>query len=311
MESLAAADPVVTVDAGDSLAHVAPLPEELRGAAEARARLLLAAMARTRIAAVAVGERDLALGADWLVREAQAAGVPLLAANLRAADGARPFAPHRIVEAGGARIGILAVTGSSARPEGLTVDDPGDAAKAAAAALRAQGATLVVALLHMGRDEARALAAGGLPADVAIVAHDGRRLEPELVGSVLLAAPNDRGRDVFALAIDLSSRGRWADLGAPRRAEEERQAVERWIAIGKDRLTRATALADRRALEDFLSIQTERLTDAVRRSKLTPEGRLFELRILTLGPEAPEDPALAPEVERVTARYGAPPGAEE
>jgi 2',3'-cyclic-nucleotide 2'-phosphodiesterase (5'-nucleotidase family) len=301
----------VTVDAGDSLAHAVPLPEEQRAGAEARARLVLAAMARARIAAVAVGERDLALGTDWLAREALAAGVPLLATNLRAADGTRPFAPHRIVEAGGARIGILAVTGASARPDGLTVDEPGEAAKAAAAALRAQGATLVVALLHMGRDEARALAVAGLPVDVAIVAHEGRRLEPEPVGSVLLAAPSDRGRDLFGLTLDLSSRGRWADLGAPRRAEEERQAIERWIAIGKDRLTRATAPADRKAIEDFLSIQAERLGDAGRRSRLTPEGRLFEARTLPLGPEAPEDPALAAEVEKVTARYGAPPGAEE
>lgn len=301
----------MAVDAGDSLAHAAGLPESQRPGAEARARLVLSAMARSRIAAVAVGERDLALGAPWLAREARAAGVPLLAANLEAADGTLPFEGHRVVEAGGERIGIFAVLGTSCAPAGMTVSEPAAAARAAAAAVRAQGASLVVALLHMEAQEAMELIRGGLPADLAIRAHDGRRAQPEPVGPVLVAASSDRGRDVLALTLRPELRGPWADEGGPARAEEERRAIERWMETARSRLSRTTAEADRRAIEDFLAIQSQRAADAARRAKVRPEGRLFELRTIPLEPELPEDAALAAEVERVTSAFGPPPGQEE
>jgi 2',3'-cyclic-nucleotide 2'-phosphodiesterase (5'-nucleotidase family) len=309
--SLEASGPVVAVDAGDSLVHAADLPAEGRPGAEARARLVLSAMARGGVAGVAVGERDLALGTEWLVREARAAGVPLLAANLRSPDGARPFAAHRLVDGPGERVGIFAVVGRGVGSAEITVTDPADAAREAAAALRAKGATLVVALLHMGYEEAVELARGGLQVDVAICAHDGKRRQPEPIGGVLLAAPSDRGRDVLAITLRSGSRGPWADVGAPARAEEERRSIARWLAIARERLARATAAADRQAIEDFIAIQEERAADAGRRARARPEGRLFEPRTLPLDADVPEDAALLAEVERVTAAYGPPPGQEE
>lgn len=301
----------MAVDAGDSLVHAADLPGSQRPGAEARARLILSSMAQGRVSAVAVGERDLALGAAWLSREARAAGVPLLAANLLAADGSRPFEGHRVVEAGGERVGVFAVVGRSCAPAGMTVSDPAAAARGEAAAVRAQGASLVVALLHMEAEEARELAAGGLPADLAIRAHDGRRSTPEPVGPVLLAASSDRGRDVLGISLLPGTRGQWADVGGPARAAEERRDIERWMETARSRLSRATAEADRRAIQDFLAIQAERAADAARRASAKPEGRLYELRSIPLGPELPEDASLAAEVARVTAEFGPPPGQED
>jgi 2',3'-cyclic-nucleotide 2'-phosphodiesterase (5'-nucleotidase family) len=303
--------PALAVDAGDSLVHAATFPEPQRAGVEARARLVLSAMARARLVGVAVGERDLALGATWLAREARSAGVPLLAANLRAADGTQPFEGHRIVEAVGERIGVFAILGSSCAPAGMTVLEPAAAARAAAAAARAQGATMVVALLHMEAQEAVELLKGGLPADLAVRAHDGKRSLPESVGSVLLAASSDRGRDVLAIVLRQETRGQWADEEAPARAEEERRAIERWMDTARSRLSRATAEADRRAIQDFLAFQTERAADAARRAKARPEGRLYAPRSIPLGPELPEDAELAAEVERVTAAFGPPPGQED
>lgn len=302
---------MIAVDAGDSIGHAAVIPTAERHGAEARARLILSSMASMGVAAVAVGERDLALGADWLAREARAAGVTLLASNLRSSDGTRPFEPYRTVEIAGQKIGILAVVGATGRAGAMTVTDPAAAAREAAAALRAGGATLVVALLHMEADEAMGLVQGGLAVDLAIRAHDGRRSQPEAMGPVLLAAPSDRGRDVLAITLQPGTRGGWADLGAPARAEEEVRSIERWMEIARGRLARATAEADRKAIEDFLAIQAQRAADAARRARARPEGRPFEVRSIPLGPELPEDAALAVAVERVSAAYGPPPGQEE
>jgi hypothetical protein len=113
--------PALLVDAGDALFHAPALAAGEAPAGEARARLVLSAMGRMGYAALAVGERDLALGPAWLAREAAAAGVPLLSANLAAPDGTHPFPGTRLVEAGGERVGLLAVAaaGDSPRPRRL------------------------------------------------------------------------------------------------------------------------------------------------------------------------------------------------
>jgi len=301
----------VAVDAGDSLSHAAPLREADRPGAEARARVILSALGRAGVAAAGVGERDLALGVEWLSRAAREASVPLLAANLRLPDGARPFEPHRIVEVGGQRVGIFAVLARGALPPGVAADDPAVAARAEAHVLRAAGATFVIALLHLGFEEARALISEGLAADVAIVAHEGRRTGPEPVGPVLLAGPADRGRDLAAIVLHLATGGRWADLGAPRRAEAERDAIERWIGIARERLARAESEADRKSLADFIALQEDRAADASRRARAQPAGRLFEARVLPLAEEAAEDPATSAEVDAVRTGHGSPPDAQE
>jgi hypothetical protein len=307
VQARARSGPTVALDAGDTIFHEARLAEGERPAAEARARLLLAGLARMRLAALAVGERELALGLPWLEREAAAAGVPLLAANVAAPDGRRPFAATAAVDAGGQRVGIVAAVGAGAALEGLAVADPAAALRAAIEALRSDGATLVVALLHMPASEARALLAGGLDVDVAIAAHEGRRLDPEVVGRALLVTAGERGREALALRLDPRRGEPWADAGAPLRAREELVSIERWMAIARDRLGRAEREADRRAIEDYLAVQAERAEDARARERRVPEGRLFEPIVRPLGPDAPEDPAFAPEVARVLAAFGSPP----
>ncbi|HEY0839725.1 MAG TPA: hypothetical protein VGD74_06025, partial [Vulgatibacter sp.] len=74
------AGPILLLDSGDAL-----FPKLGKGGDrdDEKAALILREMAGMGTAAMAVGERDLALGADWLVSQAKEAGLPLLCANLR------------------------------------------------------------------------------------------------------------------------------------------------------------------------------------------------------------------------------------
>jgi hypothetical protein len=236
--------------------------------------------------------------------------VPLLAANLRTAAGQRPFAASRIVEVAGERVGLFAVVGPGPLPDGLAADDPAAAARAEAASLRAAGATLVVALLHLGTVEARALVEGGLPVDLAVAAHDARPVRPEAIGPTLFAEPLGRGKDLPTVAIHLATRGPWADLAAPGRAAAEGESIRGWIATARDRLSRATADADRKTLKEFIAVQEERMADAERRARIVPAGRLFEPAVNRLEEEAPEDTVTVAEVAGVVAVHGEPPGDE-
>jgi 2',3'-cyclic-nucleotide 2'-phosphodiesterase (5'-nucleotidase family) len=63
--------------------------------------LILEAMGALGYDALAVGERDLALGVEELKKRAAAARVPLLAANLVGRDGKKPFEQRRLLKVGG------------------------------------------------------------------------------------------------------------------------------------------------------------------------------------------------------------------
>jgi hypothetical protein len=136
--------------------------------------------------AVTLGERELRAGADLrkLAARLEKAHVPVVLANLTDKKGAAVFPADRLIDATRARmkVGLLGVTElgeaeTAALAEGgYTLGDPAAAARAAAASLRARGASFVVALVHAARGRARAaeLVAGLTDIDVAVASqgHD-------------------------------------------------------------------------------------------------------------------------------------------
>jgi len=306
--ALARQAPALLVDAGDALSHAATLvPREVEGA-EARALFVLRTMGTMGYAALAVGEKDLAFGPEWLAREAERAGVPLLSANLARLDGTHPFPATRLVSLGGERVGIVAVSAPGAYPAGLSAGPPQAALREGAAALRSQGATLVVALLHMDLATARQLAASEPGVDVALAAHEGKRQDVEAAGPALLAAPPERGRALGTVVLWPDTRGPWADAGAARKAAGDLASIERSIANAKARLARVTAEADRRALEALVEVQ-ERRAELVRArlEASSPAGRRFDGGAVTLDPTVADDPAVLSEQAALLRRVGAPP----
>ncbi len=156
VEALRARGPVLLLDAGDAL-------QGTLEAARGQGAAVVEAYAELGVAAAAVGNHDFDFGADALRARMREAPYPFLAANLaEKASGAPPawpgLASRKLVRLpGGLAVGLLGLsareTAYTTMPRnvaGLTFADPLPAAAREAAALRAEGAHLVVALAHVG-----------------------------------------------------------------------------------------------------------------------------------------------------------------
>ncbi len=188
--------PLLLVDAGDLTGETFhPRVLELKAAAA----LELARQAD--VAAVAVGERDLRLGAAPLRRLAEEAGVTLLSCNLRRGD-VRPFEARLSLEVAGRRVVLVgALDPALGDPTGELEVDPPAAAVQAALADAPPGALRVV-LFH-GTTAAAAEALGELAAagaiDVVISGHDATSPRPlQRLGQ---AAQVEVVRDARALSV--------------------------------------------------------------------------------------------------------------
>lgn len=130
--------------------------------------------------AMALGNHDLDYGWDELLRCRDAGGFPVLAANLRAADGG-PLLPASLVkEHAGIRIGLLAVASADVQrlvrsadlPPGARFTDATEAARLEVQRLRQQERVSAVVLIgHGGRDEDEALARSVPGIDVILGTH--------------------------------------------------------------------------------------------------------------------------------------------
>ena len=200
------------VDAGDLFFSAYRVLPHRRAAALAAAQAHAVALGRMGLAAMAVGEGDLALGQDTLRSLAGAAGARLLSANLvHAGTSTRAFDPFAVVTQGSLRVGVVGASPvfGPERPEAdayrfsrLEARPVGPAVAEAAAAARAAGAEVVVALLHLPDAEAAAVL-GALPpgaVDAAVTAH---RLGPGGFAEGR-GGPSARGRGLVRLAVAVS-----------------------------------------------------------------------------------------------------------
>ena len=152
VEKLRKEDPALLfVDAGDLLFETAAAPgKQLLTQRQMKAQVLAQGDALLHAAARAVGQRDLALGPQFLVDSAQ--GVPLLDAGFTPAPGVRATL---LADAGGVKVGLFA---AGFEPDVAKV------IASRARALRDEGARLVVLLLHPRGDNAFTAAQALLPA---------------------------------------------------------------------------------------------------------------------------------------------------
>jgi 2',3'-cyclic-nucleotide 2'-phosphodiesterase (5'-nucleotidase family) len=162
-----AAGTTLYLEIGDILGS--PSPPALQSAPPSiqvkRARLILERLQRAGLAAWTPGEADLSVGLEALRAVTSSAGVVTLAANLRDRAGRSPFRSSIVVDAKPLRIGLLgllltdASTRDRLRSRGATLVDPIPEARRNIAELKANGAQLVVALVHAqaGRSEVLSL----------------------------------------------------------------------------------------------------------------------------------------------------------
>ncbi len=171
----------------------------------------LAVMHALGTEAMAVGNHEFDHGPANLARFARAARFPVLSANTDASadpDLRDMLRPHVLVNKGALPIGLVGLTtpetaiGSSPGPH-VRFTDPAEALSRSAAALRQQGARLVIALSHLGLDIDRTLA-GHIPGvDVVVGGHTHTLLsntEPDAAGPAHQAVNGPAGRAVIVQA---------------------------------------------------------------------------------------------------------------
>lgn len=293
------------LDAGDTLFATGDAAGE---ADRQKAKLILAALGSQGVAAMGVGERDLAAGLPFLLEEAAAAGLPLLSANLRGPDGERPFLPSRLVSTPGGQVGLLGVWASRTPPPaetGLRVEDPVAAAGEEAERLRKAGAALVVALVHGNGSEARTIArVPGI--DLVFPAHDGAVLLPtrEEGGGWVLGA-GLQGRSLLAVTVHGASLpGPLADAGQAERIERERTYLRGRLADARQRAAAAPPEL-RGELEKVVSHFEQREQTLAREAEEARRigGRRFEARQIDLDTSVADDPAWKRRVEELIATH--------
>lgn len=146
----------LVVDGGDHFFGVAPMTPAGRAEALARAEVLADALAMTRAAAMAVGDRDLALGRDVLAKLADRAGLALVSCNLVDMQSNLPaYPPGILIDRGGTRIAVIGVAADAPgyAAAGLTVTPAKPAIQTALAKSKADGAHQVVGLFHGTPDQ--------------------------------------------------------------------------------------------------------------------------------------------------------------
>ena len=302
----AESDAILVVDAGD-------LFDASRGADENRRqeRFWWRAPSRARAStALTPGEHDLALGLPALRRIVAGAKLPMVSANLYRSGGERLFDADRLVLAAGVQIGIFGVSAPPTptdaarwRAAGIEVRDPVEAAREAVRSLRARGAAVVVALVHVGPpSESRRLVAAVGGIDWAVLGHSGLNLEsPEKVGGARLLEAMSEGKNLGRLdlhvvggSLTFADRAQRAEI-AGILADHRRQLDGYDHPLGD---------TDPAALLEYRATRRRQLTEAIGRETAVLAGlseavvgSWFENRVVPLSPEIPQDPAVAALIE--------------
>jgi len=306
----AEADAAVVVDAGDLF-----LPQGSRADTERQANLVAAGIASGGIDAFTPGEGDLAIGVPLLKKVTAAFKIPVVSSNLYGRDGQRLFAADRLIDAGGTKIGIIGVTAPPTaadanrwRSDGIVVRDPADAAGEAAAALRARGAQLVVALVHAGLPaENRRLVAAMKGVDWAVLGQSALNLEsPEPSGGARLLEAQSEGKNLGRLDLHLVN-GATTFVDRNERAEiasilddHRRQLHDDDRTLGE--LDPASAEAYYQQRRRDLGAAIARETDLLARLPAAITGSWFENHIIPLDRSIPDDPGVANLVRAYLAR---------
>jgi len=306
----AEADATLVLDAGDVfiprginlVGNRVPDPGEI----ERRARLLAGAYGRIGTTALLPGERDLALGLPLLRRLAKKAGIPLLASNLYGRDGKRLFDADKIVDAAGVKIGVFGVTmvpapddTAASKTAGIEARDPVAAARDEVTSLRARGARIIVALVHVGDGETNRKLVKAVPGiDWAVLGHSGMTLEPpEKVGGAHMLEATTKGKNVGRLDLHVvDDKLTFTDRG-------ERGEVETILADHRNQLTeydKRLGETDPATMRDYYQQRRKDIEAAIARETALLQsipavitGSWFENRIIPLDATTPDQPGVA------------------
>ena len=271
-----------------------------------KAELLMEAASQLGLDALGLGEGEFAFGLDFLREGAARHGLPYVSANV--ADlrtGELLFPVSRIVERGGLRVGITAVTMQMMELTEVQVLDPTGSVRAAVQELRAD-VDLVVVLSHLGIDGDRELAHEVEGIDLILGSHS-RRYQPlpMVFGRTAILQAGSMGKKLGVLEIDVrrDGAGWWSD-GARERALARSGELQRQL----DRYDQQIVQADNEPAKDRLR-RIRRMTQRRFDDVVVPpadEGQAHRLvaRHVSMAPTVPEQEAMAARVAEKLERLG-------
>lgn len=232
-----------------------------------------------------VGEGDLVFGLPWLEQAAKKWELPILSANLDC-DQKNPFPGWRVVERGGLKVGVVALTGNSVKAEGCVATEPVAALRAALTEMEAMDGAgsldLHVLLSSLSPEDTKkalnalsgegpttgdpAAAASPLWIDFVIMGQGRREFStPDtLAGGGLLLGAGSRSKKLGVLEFDAAAAGhRWRDTAALGDLAARKDSLNNQIKETKGRIAEpapapgdpasAERLKERQRLESRLS----------------------------------------------------------
>jgi 2',3'-cyclic-nucleotide 2'-phosphodiesterase/3'-nucleotidase/5'-nucleotidase len=230
VDSLRADHPgrVVLVDAGDDLQGTPLTNIALRDST--RPNPIVAAMNVMRYDAAVIGNHEFNYGLGYLGRVIAQASFPFIAANVYTADNRHAYTPWTMVTKSGVRVAIVGGTtpGSMIWDRDklvgrVEVRDIVPSVRAAVNEARAQGAAVVVVVLHSGLSEPSSYdtVATGLPSenvtarvareipgiDVVVFGHTHRELADTTIGGALVTQPRNAAGSVSVSRLALVRTG--------------------------------------------------------------------------------------------------------
>ena len=264
MDSVRAANPdrVVLVDAGDDLQGTAITSTALRDSLQPNP--ILQAMNALRYDAAVIGNHEFNYGLSYLNRAVAQATFPMLAANVFRPNGERPYMSSAVVTRAGARVAIIGATtpGSMIWDRDkllgrVEVRDILPAVRAGVSDARAQGADVVVVVLHSGLDgpssydtvatgvaseNVAARVAREVPAiDLVVFGHSHRELPDTTIGGALVQQPRNFAGSVSIATLTLIREGSRVQVAAKRghviraRGHAEQEAMLALTEIAHER----------------------------------------------------------------------------
>ena len=202
---------VLILDAGDAL-HGQITANQSKGSS------MVEIMNLTGYAAMAPGNHDFNYGFDRLLELSAMMDFPLLSANVKKANGENLLTPYEIITLDGLTVGLFGLTTpetlSKTDPRnvaGLTFADPATAATDMVGILQGKGCDVIIALTHLGVDNATAPSerssalAQVAGIDLIIDGHSHTRLEGgQAVGGALLGQTGAYGENIGVITLTKS-----------------------------------------------------------------------------------------------------------
>lgn len=216
------------------------------------APFMTAAMLELPVAAAGLGDRELLFGRSFLLATLADSPVPVVCANLwDRAPRKLLVKPWVLVPAGKQKVGFFGLMNAQAAlgPSGdsLEVSDPAEAARSAVAALRKQGANVVVLLSSLGKIETEDLVVAVPGIDVAIAGRNVPLLQrSRQVDSTTVVYGGEQGQYAGVTELGLDSKGKIVS-----------RSSEAWM-LGPEISDRPAMLAKVTAFEEQPSVKARR-----------------------------------------------------